>query len=205
LTLVAGALLTGFGLGFLVAATVGPIWLLTVRTTVRFGFAAGAAVGGGAVTIDTTYAILGVLGATALLHIGPLRVTFGVVGALVLALLGLRTLRAASRVRLGGEANDEVGSPRRAYLTSLAATASNPATIASWGAIFSAASVAGLAAVPLVVGIGVGSASAFLVLVSGVSLARRRIGPRTVRAVDVASGVGLLAFAGVLGFRALHD
>jgi putative LysE/RhtB family amino acid efflux pump len=205
LAFVLAALLTGFGLGFLVAATVGPIWLLTVRTTMRFGFAAGAAVGGGAVTIDTTYAVLGVLGATALLHIGPLRVTLGVVGAVVLALLGARTLRSAFRVRLGGEANEEVGSPRRAYLTSVAATASNPATIASWAAIFSAASVAGLAAVPLVAGVGLGSATAFLVLVAAVSAARRRIGPRVVRAVDAASGVGLLGFAGVLGFRALHD
>ena len=45
----------------------------------------------------------------------------------------------AFRVRLGGESLDEVASPRRAFATALAATASNPLTIASWAAIFAAA------------------------------------------------------------------
>lgn len=198
-------LLTGFGLGFLVAAAVGPIWLLCVRSTLHHGFRVGAAIGGGAATIDVTYATLGVAGATALLKIDVLRITFGVIGALVLLLIGVRTFWSAFRVRLGGEAIDEVASPGRAYVTALVATASNPATIASWGAIFSAASVAGLSAVPLVAGVGLGSASAFAVLVSGVSLARRRVGPRLIRAVDIGSGIGLVAFAGVLGFRAIRD
>ena len=39
------ALLTGLGLGVLVAAQVGPVSLLCVRTTLRYGFAPGLAVG----------------------------------------------------------------------------------------------------------------------------------------------------------------
>jgi len=39
------ALVTGVGLGFLVAAEVGPIWLLCLRTSARHGFRPGAAVG----------------------------------------------------------------------------------------------------------------------------------------------------------------
>ena len=50
-----------------------------------------------------------------------------------------RTLRDAFRVRLGAETDDEVASPRRAFATSAAATASNPLTIASWAAVFAAA------------------------------------------------------------------
>src|SRR5438034_6416970 len=200
-----GALVAGFGLGFLVAAGVGPIWLLCVRSTLRHGFAVGAAIGAGAAVIDTVYAALGVAGATALLRIDALRLALGLAGAAVLAFLGARTLWSAFRVRLGGEAEEEVASPRRAYATSVAATASNPLTIASWAAIFSAASVAGLAAAPLLLGVAAGSASWFALLAGGVALARRHVSARLQQAVDVVAGLGLLAFAGVLGLRAVQD
>lgn len=199
------ALFTGFGLGFLVAAGVGPIWLLCVRTSARFGFASGFAIGAGAAVVDTLYAALGVAGATGLLAVGALRIAVGVVGAGVLAAIGLRTLWSAFRVRLGGEAQAEVASPGRAFATSLAATASNPMTIVSWAAVFSAAATAGANdPVALVAGVGIGSTAWFAILSSCASLARRRIGARTVRAVDAVSGVGILGFAGVLGYRSLR-
>src|SRR5947209_19190783 len=140
------ALATGFALGFLVAAGVGPIWLLCLRTSVRFGFPSGFAIGAGAAVVDTLYASFGVAGATGLLTIDPLRVTLGVVGAFVLAALALRTLWSAFRIRLGGEAIAEVASARRAFLTSLVATASNPMTSVSWDAVRAAASRAGATA-----------------------------------------------------------
>jgi putative LysE/RhtB family amino acid efflux pump len=203
------ALLAGFGLGFLVGAQVGPIWLLCVRSTLRFGLAVGAAIGAGAAVVDTLYAAAGVAGASALLEIDALRITLGVAGAGVLAWLGLRSLWSAFRIRLGGEALEEVGSPRRAFATSLAATASNPLTIASWAAIFSAASTADLvdstsSTLALLTGVGAGSLAWFLVLSGGVALARRRTGPRVLRSVEAASGAGLVAFAGLLGYRTLR-
>ena len=138
----AGAVAAGLGMGFLTAAQVGPIWLLCLRSTLRGGFRVGVAIGAGAAVIDMLYAALGVAGASRLLEIDPLRVALGLAGAVVLALLGLRTLWSAFRIRLGGEAAEEVASPRRAFVTSLGATASNPMTIAAWAAIFSAASTA---------------------------------------------------------------
>ena len=53
-------------------------------------------------------------------------------------------------------------------------------------------------------GVGLGSIAWFTVLSTSASLVRRRIGPRTVRAVDLASGVGILGFAGVLGYKTLR-
>ena len=47
----------------------------------------------------------------------------------MLVLLGARTLYSAFRVRHGGEVHAEVATPRQAFLTALAGTASNPATI----------------------------------------------------------------------------
>src|SRR6266545_483942 len=86
------ALAAGFGLGFLVAAQVGPIWLLCARSVLRGTFVVGVAIGAGAAAIDALYAALGALGASALLQIDPVRIGLGLVGAGVLAVLGLRTL-----------------------------------------------------------------------------------------------------------------
>jgi threonine/homoserine/homoserine lactone efflux protein len=105
----------------------------------------GLSIGAGIAAIDGLYATLGVAGAAPLLAIGPLRLALGLVGASVLIALGARTLWSAFRVRGGGEAELEVASRRRAFLTALGATASNPATIVSWAAIFAGASAAGVA------------------------------------------------------------
>jgi threonine/homoserine/homoserine lactone efflux protein len=204
------ALLTGLGLGFLVGAQVGPIWLLCARTSLRHGVRSGLAVGLGAAVVDTAYACLGVAGAAQLLQVPGLRLGLGLLGALVLVLLGARTLWAALRVRMGGEADVEVLSPLRALRTSLAATASNPMTIASWGAIFAAASVAGVAgsapaAVTMLAGVGLGSMAWFATLSVGMALLRRRIGGRGLQLADGLAGVGLLGFGGLLGWQAFHQ
>ena len=204
------AFAAGFGLGFLVAAQVGPIWLLCARCVLRGTAAVGIAIGAGAAVIDALYAALGALGASALLEIDALRIALGIVGVGFLAFLGARTLWSAFRVRLGGEAPEEVSSPRRAFLTSLAATASNPLTIASWAAVFTAASTADLVsstagAAALVLGVGVGTLTWFTALSVTLSLARRRAGRRLLVVVDVVSGIALLAFAGLLGYRTATD
>ncbi|HYZ77005.1 MAG TPA: LysE family transporter [Gaiellaceae bacterium] len=206
----AGALAAGLGLGFVTAAQVGPIWLLCLRSTLRGGFRVGVAIGAGAAVIDMVYAALGVAGASRLLEIDPLRVALGVAGAAVLALLGLRTLWSAFRIRLGGETAEEVGSPRRAFVTSLGATASNPMTIAAWAAIFTAASTASVvessrAAVVVLVGaVCVGSFVWFVLLSAGTAIGRRYVGERLVAAIDAVSGLAIVGFAGVLGWRTVQ-
>lgn len=201
---------TGFGLGFVVAAQVGPMWLFCARSVLRGRFAIGVAIGTGVAIVDAAYGALGLAGAATLLSIDPLRIGLGAAGAALLAWMGLRTLWDAFRVRLGGETEEEVRSPGRAFLTSLAATASNPPTIAYWAAVFSAASTAHLVhghadEGVLLGGIGSGTFTWFLILSGGLSLARRRVGPRLLRAVDAVSGTALLAFAGLLGWRVLRS
>src|ERR671931_1404097 len=182
----AGAVVAGLGLGFITAAQVGPIWLLCLRSTLRGGFRVGVAIGAGAAVVDMVYAALGIAGASRLLEIDPLRVALGLLGAAVLALLGLRTLWSAFRIRLGGETADEVGSPRRAFVTSLGATASNPMTIAAWAAIFSAASTASVvgssraAALVLLAGVCAGSFAWFVFLSAGTAVGRRYVRERLV-------------------------
>jgi putative LysE/RhtB family amino acid efflux pump len=204
------ALALGFGLGFVVAAAVGPISLLCIRTVLRGALGTGVAIGAGAAVIDATYALLGAIGAGRLLQIDALQVVLGLVGAAVLAALGARTLWSAFRVRLGGESLEEVATPRQAFLTSLAATASNPTTILSWAAVFAAASTASAVdgtgeTLLLVAGVGCGTLTWFTLLSVGLSAVRARVGDRLLAAVDVGSGLGLLAFSGALGLRAARD
>ena len=195
------AFAAGLGLGFLVAAQVGPIWLLCARSVLRGTASIGIAIGAGAAVIDALYAALGVL-VRARCSRSTHLITFGVIGAGFLAYLGAMTLWGAFRIRLGGEVAEEVATPRRAFITSLAATASNPMTIASPAAIFTAASTAdlvgsGFKASALVGGVAaVGTFAWFLSLSLGLSLARRRVGERLLVVVDVVSGVALLGFAG---------
>jgi putative LysE/RhtB family amino acid efflux pump len=204
------ALIVGFGLGFLVAAQLGPISLLAIRSTLRNGVYVGLAIGGGVAVIDTLYAAAGAAGAAGLLSIEPLRLAFGLIGAAVLAVLGARTLWSAFRIRLGGESNDELATPRAAFVTALAATASNPLTIASWAAVFAAASTAGAAAAGggaalLLAGVGLGSLTWMTILAGGVSVARRWVGPRLLRTVDGVAGAGVLGFGALLAYRTLRD
>jgi putative LysE/RhtB family amino acid efflux pump len=190
------ALTIGFGLGFLVALQLGPMSLFLVRSTLRSGLAVGLAIGGGIAVVDAVYAALGALGAASLLAIDPLRTTFALLGAAVLLALGARTLRDAFQARTGAETIEEVISPRRAFATALAATASNPATIASWAAIFAAASGAGAADAPalLVTGVGIGSLCWVTLLAAATATARRAAGARAIRIADMIAGVGLIAF-----------
>lgn len=204
------ALLTGLGLGLFVAAQVGPIWLLCARSSLRYGARSGLAIGAGAATIDFLYAVLGVAGASQLVQIDAARLTLGLIGAAFLVALGGRTLWQAMRIRLGGEAETEVLLPRDAFRTSLAATASNPLTIASWAAVFSAASVGHVAdhasaAVVMLLGIGVGSFAWFAVLSVVTGGLGRRLRTTHLRLADGLAGLGITTFGGILALRTLRS
>ena len=200
------ALLTGLGLGLFVAAQVGPISLLCVRSSMRYGARSGLAIGAGAATIDFAYAALGVAGAAQLVQITAARLALGLVGAAFLLFIGTRTMWHAMRVRLGGEGEVEVLAPAAAFRTSLAATASNPLTIASWAAIFSAASVGHVAqhasgATAMLLGIAIGSFAWFTILSVVTGRLGRHLRDKHLRVVDALAGAGIAGFGGILAYR----
>src|SRR3954463_8388241 len=179
--------------------------LLAIRSTLRNGIWVGLAIGAGIAVIDTLYAAAGAAGAGVVLRFEPIRLAAGVVGALVLVYLGAKTLWSAFRIRLGGETGEELATPKRAFIVALGATASNPLTIASWAAVFAAASTAGAAegaaVFALLAGVGLGSLAWMGFLTGGVSLAGRFVGDRMLRVVDGLAGIGLLGFGGLLAYR----
>lgn len=202
------ALLTGFGLGFLVAAQVGPVSLLAAHSVIRGRLGIGITIGLGAATIDMAYGGLGLLGAASLLRIPGLRLGLGLLGAAVLVALGAWALRSA--VRLPGTAgpSQEITSRPRAYVVALGATAANPLTIVSWAAVSAAASTArvahtALGSVLVLAGIGLGTSSWFTALSITVNLVRRLAGRRTHQAVDVISGLGLIGFGIALAWQSV--
>jgi putative LysE/RhtB family amino acid efflux pump len=201
------ALTLGFGLGFIVALQLGPMSLFLVRSTLAGGWYAGLAVGAGIAIVDAVYAAAGAAGAAPLLAIGPLETAFGLVGAAVILWLGVRALRSARRPRGTDENGRTATTPRRAFLTSLAATSANPATIVSWAAVFAAAGAAGAAdtaggAALLVAGVGLGSLAWVSLLATGTAGAGRALGPGAIRIADAVAAAGLLAFGLAL---ALHS
>jgi putative LysE/RhtB family amino acid efflux pump len=200
------SLLVGFGLGLFVAAQVGPVSLLIVRSVVRGNFRIGFAMGGAVALVDLGYAALGIAGvARALEATDGVRLVFGIVGAAVLAALGLRAMWVGFRARFGLETEDEVGTPRRAFATAFAATALNPLTIALWTAAAPAAlsgAASSVRTVTLLVGVGLGTLTWYTCFAGAIALARRRIGPRLLAAIDVGAGAGIFGFGAYLGYRA---
>jgi threonine/homoserine/homoserine lactone efflux protein len=222
--------LLGLAFGWLVAAQPGPVTLLLIRTAARSAEAQKGAstrtsgphaephwrstrhatfmIGLAAASVDTVYAALGATGAASLLQSESTRVALGLVGGVVLVAIGMRSVRYTWRTRSGLDTPEHPMSPAHAFATGVAATASNPLTIASWAAIFAAASVSTethsfLAIAVFVTGIGTASLSwfSFLTLLSVAAL--RRIANQWKRFLEIFSGAGLVLLGVLLGSRAL--
>jgi threonine/homoserine/homoserine lactone efflux protein len=204
------AVVTGFGLGFFIAAQVGPIWLLSARTVLRGAPMSGLAIGAAAGLVDVVYAALGVAGAARLLEIGPTETVFGILGAAVLVYLGSRNLVNAVRIRQGGETDGEVLRPWSAFRTALVAMASNPQTIAYWAAVFTAASTSDVTSSPSLVvamltAIAVGTFAWNAMQTGALVLIGRRLPDHALRIVDGVAAVGIIAFGGLLGAKTLRE
>jgi threonine/homoserine/homoserine lactone efflux protein len=190
--------LKGLAFGFLLAATVGPMWLLCLRRTLAQGVLAGLISGMGIAVADGFYGAVAAFGLTAisgfLLH---QRFWLGLFGGLFLLYLGIRFL-AAKPVPLRQQRQEKT-SLSKAFLSTLGLTLANPPTILAFAAIFAGlglGSGANYAAASLaVLGVFLGSASWWLILAAGAGWLRGRIGPGLLRAINIASGLSILGLA----------
>ena len=127
-------LLKGLGIGFAIAAPVGPIGLLCIRRSLMDGRAAGLATGLGAATADGTYGLMVAAGFAATGVLVSYAQPLALGGGLLVAVLGARSLRGyfAARGRPAPEAAG-AGRPYRgvaaAWATTFFLTLSNPMTI----------------------------------------------------------------------------
>lgn len=187
----------GLAFGFILAATVGPMWVLCLRRTLAHGAAVGFASGMGIAVADGLYGAVAAFGLTAVSGL-LLAHSFwiGLAGAAFLLYLGIRALLAKPSAERAEERYTGVPA---AFLSTLGLTLTNPPTILAFAAIFAGlglVSSANYGAAALVVlGVFLGSAAWWVILAAGAGRLRRRIRPAHLRAVNIVSGVAILAFA----------
>lgn len=189
--------LKGLAFGFVLAATVGPMWVLCLRRTLAYGAATGLASGMGIAVADGLYGAVAAFGLTAisgfLLAHG---FWIGLAGGVFLVYLGVKTLLAAPAA---AGATAKPASHAQAFLSTLGLTLANPPTILAFAAIFAglglAASADFTAAALVTLGVFLGSAAWWLVLAAFAGTLRARLGPGLLRAINIVSGATILAFA----------
>ena len=195
-------LLRGFALGFAIAASPGPIFFLCVRRTLVQGRLTGLFSGLGVAAVDGFYAAVATFGVAALTAAFVAgRRPLAVVGGVVLALLGARIL--LERARSNSPATATGRGLAWAFVSTVGLTITNPATIISFAALAATLGLgtSGSLVRPLLVVIGVllGSAAWWCVLVIATSLLRTRLTPRVVRGLSTFSGLAIV----VLGILAV--
>ena len=188
--------LKGLAFGFLLAATVGPMWVLCFRRTIEQGVLAGFVSGMGIAVADGFYGAVAAFGLTAISGL-LLKYSFwiGLLGGVFLLYLGVKTLLARPEMS-AASANPAGLLP--GFFSTLGLTLANPPTILAFAAIF-----AGLGLVTgdyataalVVLGVFAGSASWWLILAAGAGALRGRIGPKLFRAINLVSGLSILGFA----------
>ena len=197
----------GLIIGFSIAAPVGPIGVLCIRRSLAEGMLKGFAAGLGAATADAAYGCIAGFGLTAISNflVGQ-KLWLGLFGGAFLCYLGVRTFVAKPATEAAGAKG---GGYFAAFLSTLALTLTNPATILSFIAVFagfglgtSAADYADASL--LVLGVFLGSAAWWLLLSSGVGLLRSRVDDGWMRWVNRLSGAVLFAFGALALAQALR-
>jgi threonine/homoserine/homoserine lactone efflux protein len=192
-------------IGFSIAAPVGPIGILCIRRTLVDGRLYGLITGLGAASADAIYGIIAAFGLVSItnLLIGG-QTWLRLVGGIFLCYLGVRTL-------LVRPAQDEVPSQKTslagAYASTFFLTLTNPLTILSFAAIFAGMGLVNTAgdygaAVVLVMGVFLGSATWWFILVLVVGLLRGRFNSSMMLWVNIIAGLIITGF-GVVALLSL--
>jgi len=193
----AWVLARGGAIGFLVAAAIGPIAMLCIRTTLERGRIAGIAAGMGVAVADTIYAAIGAYGIS---FVGA-ALTSGeswlkLVGGIVLIAFGIYLAR--KQPVNATEEREEPKSIVADFGMTLVLTLTNPMTILSFAGLF--AGVSGLRGFPLVeipallLGVFVGSAVWWVALAFVIGLIRHKISPTTMLWINRGSAAAIIGF-----------
>src|SRR5438046_2095883 len=130
------ALGLGLAVGFLIAASPGPIFLLVLRRTLAQGWRNGLASGLGVATADATYAALAAFGIAVVTNLlMAQRRWIGLAGGIAIALLGIQALLRQTPAPIV-PSNGRPKNLRGAYISILGLTLTNPPTILSFTAVF---------------------------------------------------------------------
>ncbi len=200
--------LKGLGIGFAVAAPVGPIGVLCIQRTLARGRLIGFVSGLGAAVADGVYGLIAASGLTVISgFLIDQQDWLALGGGLFLCYLAVRTFFRAGQT---DGARVDGGSGWTAFLSTFLLTLTNPTTILSFIAIFAGLGLAasrgsvGEASL-LVLGVFLGSAAWWLLLAGGTGLMRERMlrgsGLTWVNRIAglIIGGFGIAALTGSLG------
>jgi threonine/homoserine/homoserine lactone efflux protein len=166
----AATLLAGAGIGFSVAAPIGPIGILCIQRTLTSGLAAGLLTGLGAATVHVAYGAVAVagLGAIAKPWLDAHAVALGLISAALLMGLAARTRR--TTIALDKRSKSDGIRLSRAYLSTIVIGLSNPLTPILFFAALQA--FGSQSSMLMVAGVFLGSVAWWITL-SGVAAAAR--------------------------------
>lgn len=190
-------LIRGFVLGFVVAASPGPIFFLCLRRTLARGWLTGLASGFGVATVDGLYAALAAfgIGAVTSVLVGG-RWWLTLIGGIALVLLGIRTVVGRPKTDAPAAAVDGSGLAL-AYASTLGLTLANPATIVAFAALVASLGIGlGAGYLPpslIVAGVFVGSATWWCVVAGLGAGLRARVTPGVLRGISAISGIAIAA------------
>ncbi|MGW6564357.1 LysE family transporter [Streptomyces sp. NPDC054975] len=186
-----GAVVAGLVAGYGIAIPVGAVGAYLVAVTARTGWRTGAAAALGVATADGVYALVAILGGSALVPLlAPVTTPLRWVSAVVLVVLAarsawtaVRAYRARAQASRDGDDAERPLTPLRAYGTFLGITILNPMTVVYFAALILATGPAGpstaLDRTAFVLAALVASASWQLFLASGGALLGRGLtGPK---------------------------
>jgi threonine/homoserine/homoserine lactone efflux protein len=188
-------LLAGFGLGFSVAASFGPINLFALSSGLRYGFWPAYGVGVGAAIADGSYAFLGGLGAAALVT-GGAKSWFQILGGAALVFIAVGMAR---RPKERGEEQRAAPGFGRSFTVALGATLANPITLVYWTAVFAGVvpklDVSRLEALTLLpAGVVFGTVVWATLLAVGSAFAGRHVNERLLSRLSLASALTIAGF-----------
>ncbi|MFZ3033063.1 MAG: LysE family transporter [Parvibaculum sp.] len=206
-----GLVATGIAIGVAVAAPIGPVNLIVIRRTLRYGRVNGLVTGAGAAMGDGIFAAMAAFSLTAAIDfLLSYEFWLQTIGGLFLIILGLRTL--LSHPHLAELEPEKVsGVPAHVFLTTFALTITNPATMLGFIAIFGG--VAGLSsagqgyghAAMLTGSVIAGSLLWWFGLSQFVALFRQRMSDHLLEIINrVSGGIIILFGVAVLGRVAVH-
>jgi threonine/homoserine/homoserine lactone efflux protein len=191
-------LLKAFAVGLVLAVPVGPMALLCIQRSLRFGFAAGLATSFGIAGADAIYGLVGILGLSVVSDFFLYYETLlKLAGGSFLAFLGARILFESSKIKKTGEV-PERKNLWRTFLSAFLLTLSNPMTVLAYVAIMASIQIdtadfkhAWIFAAPVFLG----SFIWWFFLVSMASLLKSRLQDKHLHWISMGSGMLLIVFA----------
>lgn len=189
--------LRGLGIGFALAAPVGPVGILCIRRALAQGRTAALAVGLGAALADSFFGAVAGLGITIvssflLSHQTIIRV----LGGLFMIMVAIRTWRDPNCDRADPISG---GNLFKDLVSTFLLTLSNPATVIAALGVFAAMGAIGIdniaAAWVLILGVFLGSTLWWVILSTAAGAMRSRFSPQRLKWLNHASSL-MLGFAG---------